>query len=109
MWNVGFIPERTFDPSEAFLLMKMDGAAVLNLGRMDPGGVTAGAKAVLGEHLRAIREPVSIAPNTTVGQATYVNWAARTAFSDPRSRNGTTYPLRLTSSQVSGSQKCLTG
>ncbi|MGH8346758.1 MAG: 2'-5' RNA ligase family protein [Pseudomonas sp.] len=26
-----------------------------------------------------------------------------------RSRNGTTYPLKLTSSQVRGSQKCLTG
>jgi hypothetical protein len=83
MRNAGFIPERTSDPSEAFLLMKMDGAAVLNWGRMDPGGVTAGAKAVLGEQLRAVREPVSIVPNTTVGQATYVDWAERTAFSDP--------------------------
>lgn len=82
MWNTGIIPERTDDPTEAYRLLEMDGAAILTWGRTDGEAATAAAKAVLGNRLRAQREPIGIQPNPTSGQGTRFDWKTRTVNAD---------------------------
>lgn len=80
----GVVPERTGDPAEARTLLDMDGVAILETGSTGPDGSEAGARAVLGDRLRAYRRPVFIGtnPDPTPAVPFFFDRATRTVNAD---------------------------
>lgn len=79
----GLVPERTADPDEARRLLERDGVAVL-IGAGDTRADAARATAlVLGDRLRAHREPVDIGTNPIPAQVTFFDPKTRIVNSNP--------------------------
>jgi len=94
----GVIPERTSDPEEAFSLLEIDGAAVLQWKEVGGEAATAATRAVLGGRLRALRAPVAIGTNPVAGQPVFFDRATRTVNSDSHNRG----PLHVDGYMVYG-------
>lgn len=86
--DAGFVPERTTNPSEAFLFWCIDGAAILATGHTDPDALLNGVRSVFGTHLPPEWPPAppgAVGTNTDPTQLGY-DQTTRTILSDAANR-----------------------
>lgn len=82
----GVVPQRTTDAREAFLLLAIDGAAILETaGDWSDEGLLAAAGSVLGPSLRAARQPIKVRPGPP-GSGPHLDWETRSVLNDSTRR-----------------------
>jgi hypothetical protein len=86
--TAGVLPHRTADAGEAFLLLAIDGAAILETqGDWSDEGLLGVLRGVLGSGLRATRRPIKVRPGP-VGSGPHLDWATRSVLNDASQPQG---------------------
>jgi hypothetical protein len=82
------VPQRTKDTREAWLLLAIDGAAILETdGDWSDEGLLASVRSVLGPALRAARRPIKVRPGPP-GSGPHLDWETRSVLNDSTRRQG---------------------
>jgi Taurine catabolism dioxygenase TauD, TfdA family len=82
------VPQRTKDAREAWLLLAIDGAAILETdGDWSDEGLLASVRSVLGPALRAARRPIKVRPGPP-GSGPHLDWETRSVLNDSTRRQG---------------------
>jgi hypothetical protein len=86
--TAGVLPQRTADAGEAFLLLAIDGAAILQTEcDWSDEGLLGTLRSVLGPGLRATRRPIKVRPGPP-GSGPHLDWATRSVLNDASQPQG---------------------